>query len=439
VTPAVTPVVVAPTAIVAPAEPAFDTVTPVESVLEIPIDVEMVESEVVLTREFLEEPIPGSGWHSPAPVIDDQTTETAVHELPVEELPVMDDIVELPVLEDVVALPAVEEAIAETMGPGTAGTEALAQAATVAGRLPVEPSPAGDSSRVDDLKSRIEETRRRIRHELEQPFDVSTPTIAPERDWTSAPAVPLAEPVVVPEPAVLAPEPVVVPEPPVPAPEPVVVAEVAEMEPVVVVPTAPEPLMVDESFAEPVTVDILPMESLEIETLLEEPVLMERSEPEPIIVLPIGPESPAPEPVQVEPVQVEPVEVMSVAVEPSVSEPLTHAAEIAERVELKPDNTVEPVSIVDTAQPLELQVAVSEEDADVVLGLEEPVDYDSMKNRIETTRSRLKAKAFDAMMTGEAALLGRDVEGATDGLSKVTGVDRDIDETIETSLREEEE
>lgn len=62
-----------------------------------------------------------------------------------------------------------------------------------------------------------------------------------------------------------------------------------------------------------------------------------------------------------------------------------------------------------------------------------------MKSRIESTRSRLKAKAFDAMMTGEAALLGRDVEGSGQAQTDVPGVDDDIDRTIETSLREEEE
>jgi hypothetical protein len=442
---AVTPVVVAPATSLAPGEPAFDVETPIETALEIPAQTESVESEVVLTREFLEEPIPGSGWRSSAPTVEDQTSETAVHELPaveissfgpelsrpvtvaepvpsvampveealelpVAELPVMEDVFELPVIEDIVALPAVEEPMAESMGPGTAGTEALAQAATVAGRLPVEPPLAGDSSRVDDLKSRIEETRRRIRHELEQPFDVSSPARAPERDWTSAP--------------------VVVPEP-------------AEMEPVVIVPTAPEPAMVDQSAAEPVAVDILPMESLEIETLLEEPVAMERSEPDPIVVLPMGPESPAPELTVIESVQAPLVEVAPIAVQPPLSEPMPSepvmaAVEVAEPLQTHND-TVEPVSAVDAALPLELAVAVPDEDAEVALGLEEPVDYDSMKNRIESTRSRLKAKAFDAMMTGEAALLGRDVEGATSGLSKVTGVDSDIDETIETSLREEEE
>lgn len=66
------------------------------------------------------------------------------------------------------------------------------------------------------------------------------------------------------------------------------------------------------------------------------------------------------------------------------------------------------------------------------------VDYDAMRGRIETTRDRLKAKAFDAMMTGESALLGRDPAKAAGGLPAVTDVDSEIVEAIETTLREEE-
>ena len=66
------------------------------------------------------------------------------------------------------------------------------------------------------------------------------------------------------------------------------------------------------------------------------------------------------------------------------------------------------------------------------------VDYEAMRGRIEETRSRLKAKAFDAMMTGESALLGRDPEDAGAKLPAPTDVDSEIDETIESTLREEE-
>jgi hypothetical protein len=66
------------------------------------------------------------------------------------------------------------------------------------------------------------------------------------------------------------------------------------------------------------------------------------------------------------------------------------------------------------------------------------VDYEAMRGRIEETRSRLKAKAFDAMMTGESALLGRDSDGANVTLPAPTEVDGDIVQTIDETLREEE-
>ena len=68
---------------------------------------------------------------------------------------------------------------------------------------------------------------------------------------------------------------------------------------------------------------------------------------------------------------------------------------------------------------------------------EEPIDYDAMKSRIEMTRSRLKAKAFDAMMSGESALLGRDPANF-ERKKVVPKVDSEVNDTIETSLREEE-
>lgn len=66
------------------------------------------------------------------------------------------------------------------------------------------------------------------------------------------------------------------------------------------------------------------------------------------------------------------------------------------------------------------------------------VDYEAMRSRIEETRGRLKAKAFDAMMTGESALLGRDPEDAGTKLPAPSEVDGEIVQTIDDTLREEE-
>lgn len=66
-------------------------------------------------------------------------------------------------------------------------------------------------------------------------------------------------------------------------------------------------------------------------------------------------------------------------------------------------------------------------------------DRDAMRLRIEATRNRLKAKAFDAMMSGESALLARDGGAATEtgSRSPEMQVDSEVDETIERTLSEE--
>jgi len=63
-------------------------------------------------------------------------------------------------------------------------------------------------------------------------------------------------------------------------------------------------------------------------------------------------------------------------------------------------------------------------------------DYDAMRARIELTRSRLKAKAFDAMMAGESALLGRDPE-TSPAPARSTTFDSEIEQTVDSTLREE--
>lgn len=65
-------------------------------------------------------------------------------------------------------------------------------------------------------------------------------------------------------------------------------------------------------------------------------------------------------------------------------------------------------------------------------------DYDAMRARIEQTRSRLKAKAFDAMMAGESALLGRDAEGQGPARPTVA-FDSEIEKTVDSTLKEEEQ
>jgi hypothetical protein len=104
---------------------------------------------------------------------------------------------------------------------------------------------------------------------------------------------------------------------------------------------------------------------------------------------------------------------------PVVEETVVSEPAVAESLESVPDTVV------------------FEDEAEAVA--EEGVDYESMRSRIEMTRSRLKAKAFDAMMMGEAALLGRDSEDAEPKQPVAPAVDSEIDQTVETSLREQED
>jgi hypothetical protein len=75
-----------------------------------------------------------------------------------------------------------------------------------------------------------------------------------------------------------------------------------------------------------------------------------------------------------------------------------------------------------------------------VTDAESQFDHDAMRRRIEETRNRLKAKAFDAMMKGESALLARgsDSPASTMPPQVDTGaLDSEVAETIDTTLIEE--
>ena len=104
--------------------------------------------------------------------------------------------------------------------------------------LPVERVP----SRVDDLKSRIEETRRRIRHELEQPFDTAVVSRAAESDWTVSTAVP---------------------------------ALAGAVEPITMEPVTVEPIEVEPVAMETVEIETVPVETIALEEMTAEPVTLE--------------------------------------------------------------------------------------------------------------------------------------------------------------------
>jgi len=63
------------------------------------------------------------------------------------------------------------------------------------------------------------------------------------------------------------------------------------------------------------------------------------------------------------------------------------------------------------------------------------VDQAEMRRRIEETRARLKAKAFDAMASGEGALLANDEGGALD--AKPHDLEADVEQALDRSLSQE--
>ncbi len=255
--------------------------------------------DVVVSPDLLEEPLPGAGWESSlAPLADED----------VEEL------FPMPLAEEIVDLEKVPVIEAPALDGGPASPT-------------IAPPP---SISTDDLKARIEETRRRIRRELDEPF-LGEGDTTPNPETTPAPEI---------------------------KPEPIsrLAAEVP---------------------------DSAIQDRLEKLADAAEAAAAPAGEPE-----------------------------VSAAEEDGVSSP--ELPEIAAGAKGAVDSRPQP---------------------DMELG----VDYNAMRTRIEETRGRLKAKAFDAMMTGESALLGRDSREKGTERPEAAVLDHDLEQTIETTLREEED
>ena len=303
--------------------------------------------------------------------------------------------------------------------------------------VPIEDEEAALAPEGEDLRTRIEATRSVIETELAQPFQTVPQTVAPE-----APEIVAEEPVVEPEPVALAepePEPVAVAEP---EPEPVAepesdidllsadaassinerqawAAEDDSAETTLIsssdssVGYEPEP----EAEAEAEAVEVVEPEP-EVEAVVE-PEPEAEAEPAEVVEPEPEPEAEAVEVVEPEPeAEAEPVEV----VEP---EPEAEA-EAVEVVEPEPEAEAEPAEV---AEP-EVADEVSEASG-------EALDQAEMRRRIEETRARLKAKAFDAMMSGEAALLSRDSGDKPVTRDISVDLDGDVESEIEGSLSPE--
>jgi hypothetical protein len=159
------------------------------------------------------------------------------------------------------------------------------------------------------------------------------------------------------------------------------------------------------------------------------------------------------EPVAEEVVVEEPAEELTA--ETPVSEgPIAEDAPVTEAAEgLVADITSSAAVAVGEETPVE---AVAEVEAIEAEAVEEPIaeepvaeeeaaareggtiDQAEMRRRIEETRARLKAKAFDAMMSGESALLSRDSGERPVPKGDDAKLDGELESTIDESLSQEE-
>jgi hypothetical protein len=146
------------------------------------------------------------------------------------------------------------------------------------------------------------------------------------------------------------------------------------------------------------------------------------------IAVPASPAEQAP----AAPVEAEPVVGVSPAPSPAPApvEAVSGLAEVpVEQAQAKPPG------VVDVAMP-EPPAASAEPAAQKVEAGH--IDQAEMRRRIEETRNRLKAKAFDAMTSGEAALLSRDGESETaPALAEEAPIDPDVASALDRSLSQD--
>jgi hypothetical protein len=302
-------------------------------------------------------------------------------------------VAEPPVVEAVAvetAAEAVEEEVEAPEGVEAPEEVAVIEPEVVGEVVAAEPGIAEEATS-EDLRARIAETRAAVETDIAQPFAVAVSDV-------------------------------VVGE---------TVAEEAVVEEAVVEEAAPEE-------ADQVVVE---------EPVLEGPEFHEPfALPEPEAVVEAPPEEPQIEaPVAEAPVAEPPV------LEESIAEEASPSA-IADG--LAPDITSSPVALVAEEAPA-VVVAVEEVRAEELLA-EEPVAEEpaaeeepaardggtinqaEMRRRIEETRARLKAKAFDAMMSGESALLARDSGEKPVPKGDDVKLDGELESTIDESLSQEE-
>lgn len=107
--------------------------------------------------------------------------------------------------------------------------------------------------------------------------------------------------------------------------------------------------------------------------------------------------------------------------------------ETRHRIETELEDTLAPAAVEATAEE-------AEEEGQAEAEVEEAPGFDQeeMRRRIDETRARLKAKAFDAMMSGET-FIPTEAEGreAKDEEAPQPGLEKEVEEKIDESFKEE--
>lgn len=250
------------------------------------------------------------------------------------------------------------------------------------------PEPVAEEAAGEDLRARIAETRAAIESEIAQPF-AEEEAVAAEQVYEGPEyQAPVEEPEAEAPPA--AEEDLPVPG----APEPVPHGWEIPYE-------TPEPAAAGEIVAEE------PPAELEAEATSTGGVI-EEAEPQLVSGL-----------------------VADTAAEPEVAEPGEPSA-VESRTEPEPE--LAPVA---ESEPVAEPEPVAEAAPAPAREGSGNIDQAEMRRRIEETRARLKAKAFDAMMSGEAALLSRDSGEKPVPKADDLNFDNDVESTIDESLSQE--
>lgn len=271
--------------------------------------------------------------------------------------------------------------------------------------------------------------------------------MAPETSGTNIPVTaytPVATPVEVPEAADVNEPPVVAPEPveiiePVVAPEIVEVPEMVEAPETVEMPEVAETAEPLETPETAVTTPALDLEARIEETRREVAEQLEAPFAAPV---PAGDAEVIEEGAEVE--ETESIEEAADTVEKESEAKPELEAELTSADKTRPISAPETEEFADLRTPMAGEPTTAEPEIEAAAPATEAgpapsqLDREEMRRRIDETRARLKAKAFDALVSGETFIEPETDEATGEKRSEArVDIDRETGEQIDRSLQEE--